>query len=152
MTPSIVEPTAPVAPTTATLIALATFGRCTPATSSGCTASAPSSNAVCSSRTASSTSSSRTTQEILIGEVEIISMFTPASPSAVNALAATPGWLFIPAPTSETFPICSSDWICAEAELRLERLERLARRRQVVARDRERHVRPVALRLAARSG
>ena len=42
-------------------------------------------------RTASSTCSSRTTQEILIGEVEIISMFTPASPRTVNVFAATPG-------------------------------------------------------------
>ena len=75
MTPRIVEPTAPVAPTTATLTSC-TLGRWSPATSSGSTESAPSSNAVCSSRTAVSTCSSRTTHEILIGEVEIISMFT----------------------------------------------------------------------------
>ena len=110
ITPSIVEPTAPVAPTTATLmrLVLGTTGRWSPDTSSRRTASAPSSNAVCSSRTAVSTSSSRITHEILIGEVEIISMFTPASPSTVKVLAATPGWLFIPAPTSDTFPMCSS--------------------------------------------
>src|SRR5918999_695439 len=88
-----------------------TLGRWSPATSSGRTASAPSSKAVCSWRTAVSTCSSRTTQEILIGEVEIISMLTSASPSTVRARAATPGWLFIPAPTSETFPMCSSVWM-----------------------------------------
>ena len=38
-------------------------------------------------------------------------MFTPASPSTVKVLAATPGWLFIPAPTTDTFPIRSSDWM-----------------------------------------
>ena len=53
-------------------------------------------------------------------------MFTPASPSTWKVLAATPGWLFIPAPTSDTLPICSSVCDRAEAELRLERLERLA--------------------------
>jgi hypothetical protein len=37
-------------------------------------------------------------------------MLTSASPSTVSALAATPGWLFIPAPTSDTFPIWSSVW------------------------------------------
>ena len=35
-------------------------------------------------------------------------MFTPASPSTVNVLAATPGWVLIPAPTSETFPMPGS--------------------------------------------
>src|ERR687895_224295 len=68
-----------------------TLGRWSPATSSGRTASAPSSKAVCSWRTAVSTCSSRTTQEILIGEVEIISMLTSASPSTVSARPATPG-------------------------------------------------------------
>src|SRR3954453_6015610 len=43
-----------------------------------------------------------------IGEVEIISMLMPLSPSVVNTLAATPGWVFIPAPTIDTFPIDSS--------------------------------------------
>ena len=109
----MVEPTAPVAPTTATLMTAAssrTLGRCTPVTSSGWTESRPRSKAVCSWTTAVSTSSSRTTHEILIGEVEIISMFTPASPSTVRARAATPGWLFIPAPTSDTLPMRSSEW------------------------------------------
>jgi predicted amino acid-binding ACT domain protein len=38
----------------------------------------------------------------------MISMFTPASASASNMSAATPGWLFIPAPISETFPMSGS--------------------------------------------
>ena len=38
-------------------------------------------------------------------------MLTPASPSTVNVLAATPGCDFIPAPTSETLPISGSVWI-----------------------------------------
>ena len=75
-------------------------------------------------------------------------MFTPASPSTVKVLAATPGWLLIPAPTSETFPMSVVGLDRAEAELRLERLERLARGRQVVARDRERHVRQLRPRTA----
>ena len=52
--------------------------------------------------------SARTTQEILIGEVEIISMLMPRSPSVANTLAATPGWERIPAPTIDTFPISGS--------------------------------------------
>ena len=79
MTPSIVEPTAPVAPTTATLIRASStdFGRCTPATSSGMHRVPAEVEGRVQLTTAVSTSSSRTTQEILIGEVEIISMFTP---------------------------------------------------------------------------
>ena len=34
-------------------------------------------------------------------------MFTPACPSTLKVLAATPGWLFIPAPMTETLPIRS---------------------------------------------
>src|SRR5919112_2633173 len=77
----------------------------------GCSAStwsAPSSKAVCSARTARSTSSAPITQEILIGEVEIISMLMPSSPSVEKTRAATPGWDFIPAPTTDTFPIAGS--------------------------------------------
>ena len=43
-----------------------------------------------------------------IGEVEIISMLMPSSASASNMSAATPGWDFIPAPTSESFAMSSS--------------------------------------------
>ena len=46
--------------------------------------------------------------EIRISEVEIISMFTPASASALKNLAVMPGWLRMPAPISETLPIWSS--------------------------------------------
>ena len=51
-----------------------------------------------------------------IGEVEIMSRFTPASASVGNILAATPGCVFMPAPTSETFAIDSSTEL-ARAEL-----------------------------------
>ncbi len=60
------------------------------------------------------TSSAEITQEILIGEVEIISMLILCSPSVSNTLAATPGWLRMPAPTIETLPIRSSLRIPAE--------------------------------------
>ena len=76
--------------------------------SSGRTASAPSSNASCSALTASGTRSAEITQEILIGEVEIISMLIPSPPSTSKTLAATPGWERMPAPTIETLPIRSS--------------------------------------------
>ncbi len=52
--------------------------------------------------------SPETTQEIRIGEVAIISMLMPFSPSVVKTLAATPGWDFMPAPTIDTLPIDSS--------------------------------------------
>ena len=107
---------------------------------------------MCSWRTAVSTSSSRTTHEILIGEVEIISMFTLASPSTVSARAATPGWLFIPAPTSETLPMRSSDCTPPKPSSSCSALERLGAPAQVVARDGDRHVRQLALADAARSG
>src|SRR3954451_21722758 len=71
-----------------------------------------SSNAVWSALTASGTRSPGTTQEMRIGEVEIISMLMPLSPSVVNTFAATPGWVFIPAPTIETLPIDSSVATC----------------------------------------
>src|SRR5690606_3656245 len=58
--------------------------------------------------TAVSTSSSCTTTEMRIVDVEIMSMLTPASDRAVNISAATPGWVFMPAPTSDTLPIRSS--------------------------------------------
>ena len=56
-------------------------GRCSPVGSSSRTASAPSSKALCSALTAVGTSSASITQEILIGEVEIISMLILCSPS-----------------------------------------------------------------------
>src|SRR4051794_273980 len=62
----------------------------------------------CTARTARSTSAARTTHETRIDDVEMISMFTFASASASNMSAATPGWLFIPAPINETFAMSGS--------------------------------------------
>ena len=70
------------------------------------------------------------TQEILIGEVEIISMLIPFSPSVWKTFAATPGWLRIPAPTIETLPIRSS--VSSRSQIS-SALERLGRGSQVVA-------------------
>src|SRR5205085_10887023 len=63
----------------------------------------PSPTLACMPLSARSPSARRITHEIRIGEVEIISMLIPSAASASNMSAATPGWLFIPAPTSETF-------------------------------------------------
>src|SRR5699024_8551587 len=88
------------------------------------TSEASSSNAEWTARTASSRSSLRTTTEIRISEVEIISMLIPASRSAPNSFAETPGWERIPAPTKESFPTFSlytrsakpsSSWMSASA-------------------------------------
>ena len=46
--------------------------------------------------------------EMRIDDVEIISMLTPSDASASNISAATPGWLFIPAPTSEILAMSPS--------------------------------------------
>ena len=65
-------------------------------------------------------------------------MLIPASPRIWKTLAATPGWLRIPAPMIETLPICSS------VEDRLgdvEPLERLDRGAEIVAAEGEREVR-----------
>ena len=70
------------------------------------------------------------TQEILIGEVEIISMLIPASPRVWKTFAATPGWLRMPAPTIETLPICSSVRIDSRDAERLERLDRASAARR----------------------
>ena len=52
-----------------------------------------------------STSSSATTHEIRIVDVLIISMLMPSVASISNILAAMPGCVFMPAPTSETRPM-----------------------------------------------
>ena len=49
-----------------------------------------------------------TTTEMRISEVEIISMFTPASANAEKNFAVTPGWDRMPTPITETLPIWSS--------------------------------------------
>src|ERR1019366_69666 len=74
-----------------------------------------SSNALCSTCTARGTRARSITQEILIGEVEIISMFTPSSASTSNTLAATPGFERMPAPMIDTLPISSCIVISANA-------------------------------------
>src|SRR6202035_3041398 len=66
------------------------------------------SKARCAAVTAMSTSFWSTTTEILISEVEIISMLTAASASAPKKVALTPGWERMPAPISDTLPIRSS--------------------------------------------
>ena len=109
--------------------------------SSAMIVSSPSSpNAACSPRTASGTRSPSITQEILIGEVEIISMLMPASPSTVNTVAATPGWLRMPAPTIETFPIDSSAATCSIPSSPTSASSASRAIAPVLARDGERHV------------
>ena len=79
------------------------------------------------------------TQEILIGEVEIISMLIAVVRRASsNTFAATPGWLRMPAPTIETLPIS----LVGDHARRDRARRRAARARarataQVVLRDRE---------------
>ena len=79
------------------------------------------------------------TQEILIGEVEIISMLMAPSPRVSKTLAATPGCERMPAPTIETLPISASSAMRSNSEPACG-AERVARRAQVVARDGERDV------------
>ena len=69
--------------------------------------SLPRSNALCNARTAVSSSTSRTSTEIRISEVEMMSMFTPASASASQNVAVTPGCERMPAPISDTLPTWS---------------------------------------------
>src|SRR6478752_5421867 len=80
--------------------------------------------AVWTARTASSRSSARVTAETRISEVEIISMLMPASARAPKNFADTPGWLFMPAPTSAILPILSSRRRSAYSTV-LDRLEHL---------------------------
>src|SRR3984957_11181935 len=61
-----------------------------------------SSNAAWRARTASSAAEARIMQEIRMDDVEIISMLIPAAARVSKVRAVTPGWVFIPAPTSET--------------------------------------------------
>ena len=49
-----------------------------------------------------------TTHEMRIVDVLIISMLMPSVASVSNILAAMPGCVFMPAPMSETRPICPS--------------------------------------------
>ena len=54
------------------------------------------------------TSPAGMTQETLIGDVAIMRTLIAWSASTWNMRAATPGWLFMPAPTSDTFAMTSS--------------------------------------------
>ena len=65
-------------------------------------------NASCSARTASSTRSLAMTQQILIGEVLIMSRLMPRSARVWNMRAATPGCVRMPAPMRLTLPMLSS--------------------------------------------
>ena len=96
--------------------------------------------------------SALTTHEILIGDVEIISMLMPWSPSVAKTRAATPGCDFIPAPTTETLPISGSSRTSRMPTSADDRVERGARGAQVRARDGEGHVAPRRPRTRARSG
>ena len=81
-----------------------------------------------------------TTHEMRIVDVLIISMLMPSVASTSNIFAATPGCVFMPAPTSETRPTSSS--VRKPGRLGLDddlvHLDRCAR--DVVARQRERDV------------
>ena len=55
--------------------------------------------------TAASHSSPATTHEMRMAEVEIISMLMWLAASVSNTVAATPGLVFMPAPTSDTLAI-----------------------------------------------
>ena len=94
--------------------------------------------------------SERITHEILIGEVEIISMLMSCSASVSNTFAATPGCERIPAPTIETLPICrvGVDPVRSRARPAPARARAAAARRSSLG-DRERHlgVAPLAERL-----
>ena len=87
ITSSIVEPTAPVAPTTATRRPLALR----PHRPRARPRPRPSPNASCSARTASGTRSAAITQEILIGEVEIISMLISVLAEGLEHLCGDAG-------------------------------------------------------------
>src|SRR5581483_406730 len=86
-------------------------GRATHETSTPPVEPSASPKASCNARTARSTLSARTTQEIRMELVEIISMFTPSRARISNMVAATPGWVFMPAPISDTraMPLSSSN-------------------------------------------
>ena len=65
-------------------------------------------NLSCTAIIASSISFLGISSVILISDVEIISMFTPASYIASKNMAATPGFVAIPAPTMDSFATFSS--------------------------------------------
>ena len=73
------------------------------------------------------------------------SMLTPASASASNIRAVTPGCDFMPAPTSDTLPMWSSYSSCSKPTLALTRSSAaIAVGPSVLGRVKEMSVRPVA--------
>ena len=79
------------------------------------------------------------THDTLIGEVAIMRTLMPWSASVWNMRAATPGWLFMPAPIRLTLPAVVVH-PPVQAEIAAEPLDGVGHQRQVVARDRERDV------------
>ena len=71
-----------------------------------------------------------TTQEILIGEVEIISMLMSSSPSVVNTFAATPGWRLHAGADDRHLPHRRVLGDRGDADVGDHRVERLARGRR----------------------
>ena len=96
------------------------------------------SNALCSARTAWGTASARITHEILIGDVEIISMLMPSSASVSNTLAATPGMRAHPGADDRDLAHLLVGVDPLDAELADARLSAARPRRRSSRRDRER--------------
>ena len=94
----------------------------------------------------------RITQEILIGEVEIISMLISRSPSVRKTLAATPGWRLHARRRRSTPCPSRRRWRTSANELAAHAARARRAAPQVVARDGEGDVGPRALRARARSG
>ena len=111
-----------------------------------------SSNAACSARTASARARRGSTHEILIGEVEIISMLIPSSPSVREHLRRDARMRLHSRADDRDLAHRLVGGDAPMPELGDERLERVARGAQVVARDRERHVGAARRRTPARSG
>ena len=77
----------------------------------------------------------RTTHEILIGEVEIISMLISSSPSVENTLAATPGWRLHSGAHDRHLPHLGVLGDGADAVLGDDAVERRAGVAEIAARD-----------------
>ena len=133
----MIVPTAPVAPTTATSLMDRELLR-TAARAGSCPR--PELERAVQRAHGVRDPSPRTTQEILIGEVEIISMLMPSSPSVGEDLGGDAGMRLHARADDRDLAHRLVGLTTADAELADERLERVARGAQVVARDGERHV------------
>ncbi len=97
-------------------------------------------NASCSARIASSPYLELTTTETLISEVEIISILIRSAASTLNIVDATPEWVRMPTPTTETLATASL-WRTPTAPISFGRaLDDFERALQVLAPDGEGHV------------